>query len=811
MNRPLVVLAFFFAAGILAGEAANIQSSTALALAFFSFFTAVTGCILAWKENRRVILILFFLLGMVLARIEAEKVETQLAGYTGQRVVMTGRVMAEPDVREDKVFYPMQAQELIKAGERHAVSGTVRLQASEASQVFAYGDVLMASGLLIRPEPAGNPGGFDYRTYLERHGIKVVLLARGQDAVQKTGIGGSNPFLNAALKLKQKLSAAATASLTPSQSAVLNGVLFGTQGLIDRDTRWSFQKTGVVHILSVSGLHVGLVLGGIFGLMRLLRLPPNLTAAVTTPALIFYALMTGLNPAVLRATIMALLLVWAHHLGRERDWPTTLAFAALVMLAWKPLELFSPGFQLSFTATWGILYLGPVFTGTFSRLFKNLPGNMALPAAQALSIPLAAQMAAVPLVAWYYNLVSLVSIPANLLAVPLVGLVMGLGMFAACLGMLWLPLAVFINASTAAVLDLFLALIGIFQRLPGAVVYLATPPLLLAMAWYGALTAAAAAYNGWRPVCLQRLKGWVPAGAMTFVVVLLIWWPWGGGNRLTVHFLDVGQGDSILVQTPGGKNMLIDAGGRPGEFLSGSGTGEQVVAPYLRSIGVSRIDALVLTHPHEDHSGGAVFLIDNFPVDLAVVSTTGDAGNKGDSGVSEGASDIPDGYKALLDKIALNGTPLQVAESGDTLRLEDGVFIEVLAPKEDAVQKEQELNNISLVLKMTYGRRSFIFTGDVESEAQKELIRTDEVLRADVLKMPHHGSRTLLPELLEQIQPEVAVISVGAHNTFGHPSLYTLDLLDRCGARVYRTDQDGAVIVQTDGNYLKIWTGKKRD
>lgn len=812
MNRPVVVLAIFYVAGIFMGEITALKASVALILAFFSFAAAAAGFFLSRQKNSTLILILFLLLGLALSRLWVEGGETGLVSYSGQRVILTGRVVSEPDVREDKVFYLLQALELAKSGETHAVPGLVRLQVKDSNRVFAYGDILSVSGLLARPDPAGNPGLFDYRTYLERQGIRMILTARGEEAVKKVGAGGTNPLQSAAIALKQKLSGAAAYSLAPSQAAVLNGILFGVQGHIDRDTRRAFSETGVVHILSVSGLHVGLVLGGLLWLLRLLKLSPAWTAPLATPLLLIYVLMTGLNPAVVRSAVMALLLVWAHHFGRDRDWPTTLALAAMVILLRNPLQIYNPGFQLSFAATWGILYLGPFLTGVFNKLLQVSPGNTGRLAVQALAVTLAAQLSTVPLVAWYYNILSPVSILANTLAAPLTGLIMALGILAAFLGLVWLPLASLVNASTGVVLDIFLAAIGFFQRLPGAVIYLSTPPVLLAAAWYAALPAVVKLYSSrcGEAVAL-RAKRWAPVGVAVAVVLILIWWPWRHEHELAVHFIDVGQGDSILVQTPGGKNMLIDAGGRPGEYNSGTGAGDQVVEPYLRKIGVQRIDILVLTHPHEDHCGGAVSLIKRFPVEMTLVSYDAEEVSTGpaDSSREEGA--LP-AYSELLENMEARGIPVKSAAAGDRIKLDGSLDIEVLSPEEtQTVKSGADANNISLVIKITYGSRSFVFAGDAELEEQKDLLRGEADLIADVLKVPHHGSRTLLPDLIEQVQPEVALISVGAHNTFGHPARETLDMLNKAGARVYRTDLDGAVIMRTDGNNLVISRGRESE
>jgi len=821
MNRPLVVLTIFYIAGVLSGELTNFKPPVALALAGFCFLAAVAWYLLSWRESHRVVLALFFLLGLAMSRLAIEGSKTPLIKYSGRQVNLVGWVAAEPDVREDKVFYLLQAQEIILSGERRAVAGAVRLQVKESDKVFGYGDMLKVSGLLAKPELPGNPGLFNYRTYLERQGIGVTLAARGEKAVEKIGFYGANPVLHAALQLKQKLSSTAVTSLTPSQAAVLNGILFGTQGLIDRETRQSFTETGIVHILSVSGLHVGLVLGGTVGLLRLLRFPPGMTAPLVTPVIIFYVFMTGLNPAVLRAAIMALLLLWAHQLGRSQDWPTSMALAALVILLWNPLQIYHPGFQLSFAATWGILYLGPLLTGACAGLLNGMPGTLSRPVSQSLAIPLAAQLATVPLVAWYYNLVSPVSILANLVAVPLVGVIMFLGFTAAVLGLVWPPLAALVNVTDEAVLNLFMGTVSFFQKLPGAVFYIPTPPLVLAVLWYGGLIAARWLLSGGGSAAVkERLKGWAAVGVVLGVALLLIWLPWGGGRGMTVHFLDVGQGDSILVQTPGGKNMLIDTGGRKDEFQTGKGAGDQVVVPYLRKIGVRGLDVLVLTHPHEDHAGGAAAVVKNFPVGLVLVPQVDERIVKAGEGVeveettagpktkSYYSEEVPAAYAALLGKMADDGVQVQTAGAGDALRLDRELEIEVLSPGEMKGESKSFLNNRSLVLRLIYRHRSFIFTGDIEEEAQRGLIQGGANLKADVLKLPHHGSRSLLAELVEQVKPEVAVISVGSHNSFGHPAQSTLDMLYRTGAQVCRTDQDGAVIIKTDGYNLEVKTGK---
>lgn len=824
MERPLVALTACYAAGILLGGFFEIRAVAALVLAGAAFLAALAGRILNRPERGYLYLALFALLGLALGCLGLEDSRTPLEELAGHRVVLAGQVAAEPDVRPGKVFYLIEVEKVTFAGAENRTYGKVRLCVREPGRIHGYGEKLRVAGLLDRAEGPGNPGDFNYNKYLERQGIRLIMNVRGEGAIAALGKGGENPLLSLALTVKDKLAGAAASGLSQNQAAILNGIVFGSQGMIEKSTREIYSETGIVHILSVSGLHVGILLGGLLGLFRLLRFPPGLTAPLATPVLLFYALMTGLVPPVLRSALMALLLLWAHHLGRDRDWPATLALSAFAILLWRPLQIYNPGFQLSFAATWGILYLTPLLAGLFTRLLKGVPPPLKRAIALGAGAPLGAQLATLPLVMRYYSLVSPVSLPANLLAVPLVSLIMLLGLLASGLGLIWLPLAGVINASTGLLLDLFNVLTVFLHRLPGAVLYVPRPSLPAAAAWYAALVILTRFIAGWRPIKNRAAAGWTAAVALAAAAALIAWFPIPGPDKLTLQFIDVGQGDCVLVQK-GGRNLLIDAGGRTGEFLTGSGAGDQVVLPYLRRIGVNRLDVLFITHPHEDHAAGAQAVLKSLPVGLVVVSPVkGDDGGGGpDKGLnavaeterrggSRGAAygrvpagEVPRAYRVLLEEAKARGVKIQEAKAGDVMELDQMTEIEVLSPDWDQPESEN-LNDASLVLKLTCGRQKFLLTGDAGPEEQKELLGSGADLSAGVLKVPHHGSRALLPEFVQRVGATDAVISVGAHNTFGHPSQSTLDMLNEAGAQIYRTDRDGAVIFRTDGEGLEVKT-----
>jgi competence protein ComEC len=800
---PLVLIAFLYASGCLLTPYFPVSGGTTFLAALFTLIIAGAGYFFSYQRNHRVIYILFFFLGIVAGRLALAEAATPIANWSGHYTDVSGTVITEPDVRVNEVRYVLRLEEA-RVGDHAYRGGKVILVVRDAKAVFSYGDLLKARGLLRSPEPPGNPGDFDYAAYLARRGIGALIYSRGED-VHQTGGGAPNPLAKPALRLKGKLFKTLDAVFTPEHSALLKGIAFGTRTSIDPAVNEAFVETGVVHILSVSGLHIGLIVGFILGLTRFLRLRSGAVLLTVIPALLLYDFMVGFRPSVMRATVMALLLLWARHLGRERDWPTALAASALVILLANPLAVGEPGFQLSFAATWGILFLGPVLVDLFGRLGDRFHIRVKPVFAWAVAVPLGAQLGTLPLIVVHYNLVSVVALPANVVAVPLVGIVLLFGILGTILGSVFLPLGSVLAAPTVFLLDLLVWLVRFFQGLPGAAFYVPAVPWVVAGLWYGLLYMTVLKVTGRRlkpaPSSLRPgMLTWI-LRLLVFLLVILSWlglmrWLGGGEPALRVDVIDVGQGDSVLVRTPGGGTLLVDAGGLPGE-LSGQrteGSGMRVVQ-YLRRAGVRRLDVLVLTHPHEDHCGGARAVVEKLPVRLVVTPP-----------VQEG---IDAEYDRLLGFIRDRKIPVSTASAGDHLRLDPVVDIAVLSPFKPLSDEPGDFNDESLVLLLDYRGKSLLLTGDIEQEGQRRLLQYGVTLKSDVLKVPHHGSANFLPAFLKRVQSKIAVVSVGSRNRFGQPSPATLRELERLGARVYRTDRDGAILLRIRGEGIEVKTGRK--
>ena len=544
---------------------------------------------------------------------------------------------------------------------------------------------------------------------------------------------------------------------------------------LDEKLKKAFNTTGLAHILSISGTHFGLFSVVIFGclvfvirrlpygLLQRLTLcasPLQVAAVICMPLMFLYLGLSGGSLPAVRSCIMISLFLAGLLLGRKGFWLHTILLAASTFVLWDPVVVFSLSFQLSFIA---VVFIG--FAVAKRDEGEGVKGKESKPTAfvsSSLRLTLAATIGTAPLVAYYFHYLSLISPLANLLIAPLVGfIVIPLALISS---FSYLLTGVYLFAPfVAAATDISLRLVRVMAQIPYADIAVPAFPLALILFFYMAFLVYLV--SGRKRVLL--LVPFLPfLGYLLFSLVS----PAG----LSVTFLDVGQGDSAVIELPDGKTMVVDTGS----------TGREL-AGFLTYAGKRRIDVLALTHSHPDHAGGLAYILERFPV-----------GQLWDNGRS-----------AYPEVMALPRVHRKL-ERGDVI--EKGRYtIQVLHPYEGfaAVESDEyeEENNTSLVLRIAGKRHAFLFAGDVEQEAEDDLDHLGKWLRSDVVKIPHHGGRTSVhARLLSAVSPSVAVISAGRNNAFGHPSQEMLQVLS--GTKIFRTDQQGAVkVVETD-NGLSVKT-----
>ena len=688
---------------------------------------------------------------------------------------------------------------------------------------FRYGDRLLLRGLIGEPPQIE---GFDYAAYLARQGIAEALDAR---SVALIGEGEGGAFYRSLYELRRRLAVSIAAVVPEPQAALGQATLLGLRRNIPPELTEAFRRTGAAHLLAISGLHVGILLGVSLAVSAAM-LGRKYHLHLITPLLVIwmYGLLSGMSPSATRACIMGSVYLAALAFGRQRGTLAAIGCAAAVMVAVSPSALYSISFQLSFAAIAGIAAFSDAFGGMFRMLTlrrRRTGHRSALRApldavVNMLGVSIAATVATLPLIAFHFERVSTLGIPASVLTLPALPLFIVSSAGAAVVGLasttLALPLG-WVAWGAGAYLS---GVVTLLAGLPGAAVDVGRLPVWAVVAYYGALVVAYLArgltgMDGPSTMLRAGMDRVIGLGGSTGsprtkgslrMKNLAMWllvpaafaaslaWSQAviGDDRLRVAFFDVGQGDAIFIETPGGKQVVVDGGADP--LLLTRLLGERMRF-YDR-----RIDIVAATHPHGDHIGGLAQVLERYDVGAALERRV----------PYESAAYMA--WARAVDAERADGATVIRARAGQVITLEDGIRLEVLGPP-DALSggAESDINNASLVLRLVYGDVSVLLAGDIFAVGERALLADDVTLDSDVLKVAHHGSdSSSTAEFLDAVSPAAAVISVSADNRFGHPDG---DVVERLREHVgddglYVTAERGTVEFVTDGE--RVWVGVER-
>ena len=825
LKYPLVAPVAAIAAGILVNRFIPIPQSdlllaigALLLLGVFSLYRrsgilAGACCLLG-----------FLFAGALVALVHTPGPPPQLDAEGREIVILGGCVVEPPAISGERERF------VLELAARARAQVTLYIKDGETLPALHYGQNVELEARVRKPRNYGNPGAFDYEHFLAREDIYWTASGASDTVRVLPGRCGS-PVQKAAMDLRAVV-VRRTEELYRGDaylSGMMQAMLMGQSFQLQKVWTEQYRNTGTFHVIVISGTHIAILAAFFLFLLRLCFVPRNPAMLLTAAAAWLYAITSGWGAPCVRCAAGLTLYMIGSYFYRQRRALNLLAAIALVFLVFDPDQLFEASFQLSFLA---VAFLGafatPLIEATSGplarglsdlndtgrdvhlpprvaqfriemrllaetlRTMTHLPARVATPVVtiparvlfffyEVAAVSAVIQLGlALPMVVYFHRL-GLSGLSANAFAIPLMGLAVPAGFVAAFTGWRWVA-----------------AIAGWLMRVSRVIVgwhadhepawRIPTPPLWVGIAIAAALIAFALARGRW----WRAVSGCTVAAFL----VLLVWHPFAPefhAGELEMSVIDVGQGDSILVIFPDGRRMLVDGGGIPvfgHQTKSQLDTGEDVVAPYLWDRGMRSVDIVALSHGHEDHIGGLPALVADFHPRELWTGATPDSASWGN-------------LRAEAVRLGVRVMPLAAPAHFAFGRAD----IDVLAPLPDYVPNDTPKNNDSLVLRIRYGSRSFLLSGDVERPIERRMLEENEIQPIDVLKVAHHGSRTSSSEdFLSAANPAFAIISVGLDNSYGHPNRDVLDRLGEHHTAVYRTDENGLVTIRTDGKHLHVET-----
>lgn len=628
-------------------------------------------------------------------------------------------------------------------------------------------------GTFKLPDLNRNYGGFNYRRYLNSQNIYGTITTKSNSIIllEKNKID----FIT---KIKNIIEETFTKLLSKDCAGIINGMLNGDTKNISKQILNDFKNSGITHLLAVSGSNVAYIImffsvcfNKIFG--------KYLSYYISIISIIIFIFVSGASASVARAGIMAILNIGAIIFSRKSDTLNNIFFSAVILLIINPLIIYDVGFILSFFGTLGIVLLSKKIISKIEKIIKIKF------IAETIGVTLSAQIALIPIMAYYFNTISIISIITNLLVVPISGFLTILGFIAVIISNINFSLGKIVSYAIYTLISFMLKVASFFSKIPFANLLVPTPKIWMIIFCYLAIYLIVTEnkkeiiikifnYKRIRKVKIILLEIILVIAIVVSIVNLI------PRNYITLNMIDVGQGDSFYIETKNRKTILIDGGGSEGSDYD---IGENILVPYLLDNGKKKIDLIIISHPHEDHIEGIFTVIEKLKVKKVIIG-----------------ENLDDNELIIKLKEVCKNKNIKIIEvvAGDVLVV-DNVYFEVIYPS--IKTKEEKINNMSLVFKMRYGEISTLFIGDLEEVAENNI---KENIKSDILKVAHHGSDTSTSQkFLNKVSPKIALISVGKDNLYGHPNKEVIERLKKKNINIYRTDLDGEISFKIYKNRIK--------
>jgi competence protein ComEC len=807
---PLIPIFVVYTLGIYVGhfDLPSHPQGCILLLILLGFWALV----LAMKRTRMgswMAFSIFFLLGVFSIQhyLYLQYNSSHISHFIGlERISLEGILDRPPEHSRERTQLLIRSQKVILSNRHIPVDGLVLFFLKEENRSLQVGDRLRLSCRLYPPRGFHNPGGFSYERHLAFERIHTIGFLSEEKGWVKLGQGFKNPVTLKVEIWRNHIRDFLDRESYPPASAIFKALVLGEQGDIPEGIKEYFILTGTAHLLAISGDQFGIVALLSFSLLiwilkrsEFLLLSISVrkwTAGMTIPCIVLYAFIAGGGISVIRAAIMVITFLFSILLDRERNLIHTLALAAFLILIFSPPSLYDVSFQLSFLAVLSILYLVPRLLQEFKQegisllLKTSWKKNISKYILLSLLVTGVAIIGTAPFVALHFNRFAPIGFFTNLFIIPWVGfLIVPLSLTASIFSFFFTPLAALLININGFITLTLLKVLSVFASLPFASFFVSTPTVFEIVLFYLLLFLVV-------HIRKHRVARYLFWGVCVLLVIDLTFWKLEDlfQKDLRLSFIDVGHGDSILIEFPKGKKMLIDGGGLYEDRFD---IGKNVIAPFLWKKKIRKIDTLVLTHPDPDHLKGLIFIASQFSI-----------GQFWDNGFQTDS----ESYLRLKGVLSEKKIKTQTLNEETLPQTINGVEISVLNPPEwnampRKIRQQWDLNNSSLVLRLRFKNVSVLLTGDIGKEAEGWMLRKNYSLRSDILKIPHHGSSSSSsPVFLERVKPTYAVLSVGKRNIGRLPHPEVLKRYRQLGTILFRTDKQGAITVVTDGENIQIKT-----
>lgn len=754
MDKPFLPLLASLILGILIGNHYDINLLYPIGFLIIALIILIYN-IYKNKKSLFTILIVFILIGISITSLKAESRISQYADLRMEYIGVVEDVLAGDDNRLSRYIVKIESN----LDHERKIDERIRLNVIGA-KTLQYGDKIIFDGLIEEPLANTNPMLYNHRLNLLSNNIYASMTINDYSLRIVEGEKDFKYQVKEGFHLQ--VNRIFDTYLDDENSQIIKSIILGDSSYLMEDQLVKYRELGLGHILAVSGLHIGIIASFILYSLRALTIPRKISCLITIVILIIYGFLIGFPQSLLRATLMFSILILTKLSSEHINTINALSLSAFITLLINPFSLYSLSFILSYTAVLSIL--------TLAKRIENISYPRKGYLVKSLSGILGVNIGLLPIQAYFFNYVSLLGIISNLLIIPIFSISLILSI---CL-LLANYIMPFLIPGLAIVLNLLLGIVSstshILHKIPGLVFNIGSPSLFAILAYYVFIGLL------FKLIDISFLKYNLRKTILIFIsFILLVNFSYLVLDKsLEIHFIDVGQGDSILFRTKD-RNILLDTGGS----LYSNYVNDQIVIPYLQKLGVNRLDGLIISHFDADHAGGIRGLMDKLKINNIY------------------ASYIPDDQD-LYEDIMKNKIPFILVKAGDRLNINNDISFDVLWPDDDV--KSLSPNDKSLGLLLNYDDYKLFFGGDIERQAE---IRLVEYIPSniDVLKVAHHGSQTSsINEFLEIARPHTSIISVGPNNQYNHPSPQVIDRLESVKTTIYRTDTMGLIKIHLDND-----------